>query len=122
MSDRLARLLAHTRTDPELHAWFAKALADWRGGMSLEHALGLGGPRAVRQRDAALRRAADLIDPAGEMSSWKRAAKVEKAIRYFNRVRSHDSPLAIAIAEAIEIESRGIKRVRCQRSIFERLS
>lgn len=114
----LDRLLAATKADRELHTWLTQALAEYRAGMPLEHALGLAGPRAVRRRDAAIRRLADLLDPAGELRPWPLAARVERAIAGFGRLRHRESLLAKTIAEIIEIESRGVKAVRCQRGIY----
>lgn len=117
MNPNLGRLLA--AADPEDRQWLEQALARWRDGEPLEHALGLSGPRAVKQRNAALRRAADLLDLAGELSPWARAGRLEKAIRYFGG-RNNDSLLAKTIAEIIELESsNGVRPVRCQRAIYE---
>lgn len=115
---RLQRVMEAAQ--PEDRMWLEAALARWRDGEPLDHALGLAGPRAIKQRNAALCRAADLLDPAGDLSDWQRAGKVEKAIRYFAGRKNDDSLLAQTVAEIINLESlNGVRPVRCQRAIFE---
>jgi hypothetical protein len=82
-ADRLARLSALARHhDPALARWLDDALRSWREeGVPFERALGLCGPDARKLRDALLGRLAELLDPSGRLSLWKRADLVRRAIR-----------------------------------------
>lgn len=94
----LQRLIALAREhDPVAYAWLLDALADHRDGMALDQALGLAGPRAVRERDRALAEAATGMDPRGLLSTWARAGVLAERIESFEAVvwpRYRDDPTA----------------------------
>ena len=100
---RVYALLAVAKSaDVDLYLWLTEALADYHAGMPLEQALALAGPRAVRVRDDALREAARLLDPNGQLSAWALAGKLAERIGRFERSvwpRYRDTPAA---------ESRGV--------------
>lgn len=95
---KLQRLIALAREhDPSLYAWLASATAEYQSGENLERALGLCGPGAMRERDAALREAADWLDPKGQMAASRRAQRLAERIRSFERAvwpRYQDHPEA----------------------------
>lgn len=83
---QLQRLIALAREhDPDLYAWLASADADRRDGMPFDRALGLSGPRAIRERDEALAAAAEAMDPKGLASTWARAGKLAARLEMFER-------------------------------------
>lgn len=80
---RLARLQALADAgDAELAAWLGAGLARWRAGEPLEKALDLTGERA---RNAALLRAARLLDPQGTLGAWRTARLLARAVARFER-------------------------------------
>ena len=94
-AQRLAELLEVTGDHPDLHEWLRQALRRYHEGEPLDRALGLAGTRAVRLRDAALRDAADGLDPKGQLSNWQRAARLAERIPTFERTvwpRYRDNP------------------------------
>lgn len=103
----------------DLQQQFAAALESYRDGEALDHALGLAGPRAIKARDAAIRRAGDLMDP--DLSAWAVAAKLEKQRRHMDRVvlprRAPETPLEHALASWIELDT-GLRPITRQRAIF----
>lgn len=121
----LDRLLEATRSDPEIHAWLDQALQRYRAGEPLERALGLAGPEATKQRNAALRRAADLLDPPGALSAWQRAKRLEETLRRFEAIARHRSLKSLSLlqqtlAHILQLErAHGVRAVRCQRALFE---
>lgn len=126
--ERLTRLRhAAVQHDPEVAAWLDAALQAWRNGEDLDCALGLAGTQAVRARNAAIRRAADLLDREGALSAWARAGRVEAAVRHYEAVvwprrgspRATDSPLKLAMHEWLTLEgAEGVRPVRVQRALY----
>ena len=90
---RLQRLIASV-DDPDLAAWLSAGLRRWEAGESLDRALELSGGRAMAVRDAALREAAELLDPRQEQSRWQRAGMLKRRIASFERIfpRFRDRP------------------------------
>ena len=127
MSHRRAyRLLAITRNaDPDLYLWLAEALADYHAGLPLEQALSLAGPRAVKIRDNALREAARLLDPKGQLSTWGLAGKLADRIGSFERSvwpRYRGTPAAesMGVNDALlQVFRAGGHVPRTQRALFE---
>lgn len=126
---RLNRLVEAV-DDPELRDWLRGALEAWRAGEDLDRALGLAGAQAVRARDAAIRRVADLLDRDGPFSTWAKAGRLEAAIRHYEAViwpRRHsaphrlaDTPLKAALHEWMQMEAaNGVRPVRVQRALYE---
>lgn len=124
---KLERLLSLAQPDAEVHRWLASALAEWRrGGISLDRSLGLTGPVAIRARDAALRRAAALLDDG--RTPWETAGKLERAINHFEttawkRLRYQAPPdlppLKLALYEAFMVAELGrLQMLRCRRALW----
>jgi hypothetical protein len=121
---RLDRLFTLTADhDAELHAWIVDGVRDWRGGLSLDVALGLAGGRARRYRDQALRRAAEIIMARDDVGVWEAAGRLAKQIRHFERCvqpRMTEEkvldPLHQAIADALHA---GCAVVRSPRRLWE---
>lgn len=128
-TQHLQRLRDEIR-DPDLLRWFDQAVQQWRDGELLERAMGLSGPRAVRTRNAAVRRVADLVDAAGELSLWRRAEEVRRHVSHFEsvvwpRLRQQAGsddlpPLKATLRTWLTVESsEGVRPIRNRRSIFE---
>ncbi len=82
----LLRLIASTAdADPEAHAWLAQGLQRWRDGEDLQHALDLVGPGANQAAEAALFRAALLLDPQRTKPAHPVAVQLAAALERFER-------------------------------------
>ena len=119
---RLLPLIEHGA--PDLHTWLAEALDDYRAGLPLEQALGISGPKAIKARNSALRRAARYLDPDEQHSTWARAERVARALRRLDRCatryRDGGSPLRQTLVRILEVEAgEGVRPVRSQRAIYE---
>lgn len=77
----LVRCVASGIVDEPTLAWLAEGFARHAAGEPLEHALRLDRANRIRQRDAALLRAADALGPTA--STWALAGLLEAAVRRF---------------------------------------
>lgn len=78
---QLARLVAAGIVDEQVCAWLADGFARHAAGEPLEHALRLDRANRIRQRDAALLRAAQAI--SARSITWSTAVALEEAVRRF---------------------------------------
>lgn len=100
--------------DVGLAHWLDQGLDRWREGETLERALELTAADATLARDAALRRAARILDPEGQRRPWPLACELAELVRCHERDqgprrRADPSPLQAALAEAFEAAgARGV--------------
>ncbi|MCC5810043.1 MAG: hypothetical protein JJU06_06690 [Ectothiorhodospiraceae bacterium] len=125
-ADRLSQLIALAREhDPALAGWLCRAVSDWRKGAALETALGLRGTAAMVLRDAAIREAAALMDPKGQLSTWARAEKLGLRIAAFRtsvwpRYRDNPDAETLGVNGALVAAFRAGRHVpRSPRQLFD---
>ena len=128
MSVELAYKVAKGDIDPSVSKWLCYAFGEYLAGRaSLETALGLDRARRVRERNAALLRAAAVIKGRKTLSPWALAGMLANAIKRFERralpvwstfPRGKLSELNRAILEALEASTR---IPRTQRKLYELL-
>ena len=86
MSIELAHRAATGDLSPEVVAWMAEGMRRHLDGDDLEHALGLDRAARLRQRNRALRAAAELLDQ--DDGAWRCAKRLADAIRrYESRIK-----------------------------------
>lgn len=124
-STALARRAAAGEIDAQVLDWLAEGFARHAAGEPLEHALRLDRANRIRQRDAALLRAAEALGPAP--STWALAGMLEAAVRRFRsrvwpRVRAGGVVDLLPVDEALlDAHATGTRVPATQRSLFDLL-
>jgi hypothetical protein len=125
----LAQAVVAGQWPPEALPWLQGGLRAYlAGGQPLEDALGLTRPNRVKVRNAALMRAARILDDGRGRPPWELAGLLEQAIRRFEgdtlkRIRAGTamelSPLNSALAEAW---GGGARPLRSRRRLYDLLA
>jgi len=115
------------KANPKLSQWLEDGIQRWRGGEQLDRALALAGAGAKIERNRALLRAARLLDPENEYSTWYLAGLLEFSIKRFESLiqpqieagtKKNLSPVDLAIHQAF---LSGTEMIRSQRKLFDLL-
>ena len=128
MAQQAARHLAGDDIPPEVRAWLARGLSRYLKGEPLDRALGLTDSDRKRERNAALCRAAQAMDPDHELGDWCRAGRLEQGLRRFEastwpRVRHTDGASLGPYHRALfDVLQSGAPPVRSQRRIHDLLT
>jgi hypothetical protein len=122
MSTELARRAASGDRAPEVLAWLAAGLRRHLDGDDLEHSLGLDRASRLRERNRALKEAADHL---AADTPWRTACRLAAAIRrYEARIRPHierrhSTPLAPAEEAIRRAFDTGQRVPSTARNLFE---
>lgn len=126
LSVALARRAAAGELDTQVLDWLRAGFEQYaRGDCTLEQALRLDRASRIRQRDAALLRAAEALGPAS--SAWALAGRLEVAVRRFRsrvwpRVRAGIVVDLPPVDEALmDAHATGTRVPATQRSLFDLL-
>lgn len=122
MTSLLARRLADGDNSPDVVQWVSRGVAKYLRGEGLYEALGLDRSSLLRERNAALRRAADLLD-LGD-GPWKTAGRLAAAIKRFEtrtlplyrRGQASPSPIDQALLDAF---ATGCRIPKTQRKLHD---
>jgi len=126
-AQHLALLRELAKANPKLSQWLEDGIQRWRGGEQLDRALALAGAGAKIERNRALLRAARLLDPENEYSTWYLAGLLEFSIKRFESLiqpqieagtKKNLSPVDLAIHQAF---LSGTEMIRSQRKLFDLL-
>ena len=124
MTAALIRRLADGDNSPDVFQWMAQAAKKYLRGETIDTALGLDRSSLLRERNAALYRAADLLDRGD--GPWKTAGRLAASInRFENRTLplyrsglAEPSPVDQALIDAF---ATGQRITRTPRRLYDML-